>query len=118
MLLQEGEYGGKRYFKASTVNEFTKYQFSGNRRGLGFDKPAPERDKGATCKDASDASFGHSGFTGTFVWVDPKYDLIFVFLSNRTYPYSANNKLVESGIRSMMQARIYDAVLKRKTTDK
>ncbi|MEI6766623.1 MAG: glycoside hydrolase family 3 N-terminal domain-containing protein [Bacteroidota bacterium] len=114
MLLQEGEYGGKRYFKASTINEFTKYQFSGNRRGLGFDKPAPERDKGATCKDASDASFGHSGFTGTFVWVDPKYDLIFVFLSNRTYPYSANNKLVESGIRSMMQARIYDAVLKRK----
>jgi beta-N-acetylhexosaminidase len=110
MLIQSGEYGGERYYKQETVNEFTRYQYKDNRRGLGFDKPIQDRDGGPTCKAASDESFGHSGFTGTYVWADPKYDLVYVFLSNRTYPYSENNKLLESGIRTNIQSVIYSAI--------
>jgi beta-glucosidase-like glycosyl hydrolase/CubicO group peptidase (beta-lactamase class C family) len=110
MLIQGGEYGGERYYKAETVKEFTSYQFKNNRRGLGFDKPVPDREGGPTCKAVSDESFGHSGFTGTYVWADPKYQIVYVFLSNRTYPYSENNKLLESGIRTEIQSAIYKAV--------
>ena len=111
MLLQKGEYGGKVYFKPETVKKFTSYQFDNNRRGLGFDKPVLEKGQyGPTCEEASGESYGHSGFTGTFVWVDPKYQLIYIFLSNRTYPYSANNKLLSSGIRSKIQKIIYQAM--------
>jgi beta-N-acetylhexosaminidase len=111
MMLQKGEYGGRRYFKPETVNKFTAYQFSGNRRGLGFDKPVREKGaEGPTCDEASPESYGHSGFTGTFVWVDPKYQLVYVFLSNRTYPSSANNKLLSSGIRSKIQKIIYQSI--------
>jgi CubicO group peptidase (beta-lactamase class C family) len=111
MLLQKGEYGGKRYFKPETVDKFTSYQFSNNRRGLGFDKPVREKGAdGPTCDEASPESYGHSGFTGTFVWVDPKYQLVYVFLSNRTFPSSANNKLLSSGIRSKIQKVIYQAI--------
>ena len=94
MLLNGGEYNGVRYFKRSTIREWTSapYAKSGNHRGVGFDKrrlndnlPISER----TTKpyyyapSASKASYGHSGFTGTMVWADPKEDLIFIFLSNR-----------------------------------
>jgi CubicO group peptidase (beta-lactamase class C family) len=107
MLIQGGEYGGKRYYSPETVKEFTSYQFKNNRRGLGFDKPVPDRDGGPSCKAVSDESFGHSGFTGTYVWADPRYEIVYVFLSNRTYPYSENNKLLESGIRTEIQSVIY-----------
>jgi len=110
MLIQGGEYGGHRYFKAETVKEFTKYQFKNNRRGLGFDKPMPDREGGPTCKEVSDDSFGHSGFTGTYVWADPQHEIVYVFLSNRTYPNSENNKLLESGIRTKIQEVIYRAL--------
>lgn len=110
MLIQGGEYGGRRYFSPATITEFTRYQYKDNRRGLGFDKPVRDRDGGPSCKEASDESFGHSGFTGTYVWADPTRELVYVFLSNRTYPYSANNKLVESGIRTKIQEVIYQAL--------
>ena len=86
-------YGGKRYLSEATVREFTKVQYpeNDNRRGLGFDKPLLNNSELAV-KDAYPApessadSFGHSGFTGTFVWADPKDQLVFIFLSNRVYP--------------------------------
>lgn len=113
MLLQNGNYGREQYFKPSTVKLFTSYQFTNNRRGLGFDKPVREKNQnGPTCDEASEESYGHSGFTGTFVWVDPKYDLVYVFLSNRTYPYSSNNKLLASGIRTIIQKIIYQSLEK------
>ncbi len=115
MLLNEGEYGDHRFFMPETIQKFTSYQFDDNRRGLGFDKPVRDKSKGGpTCKEASPESYGHSGFTGTYVWVDPKYKLVYVFLSNRTYPYSANNKLVTSGIRTEIQKAIYQAIEKAK----
>ncbi len=115
MLLNEGLYGDYRFFMPETVQKFTAYQYDGNRRGLGFDKPVRDKSKGGpTCEEASPESYGHSGFTGTYVWVDPKYHLVYVFLSNRTYPYSANNKLVTSGIRTEIQKVIYKVVEKKK----
>ena len=111
MLLQNGTYGGKEYFSPATVREFTRVQFpaKGNRRGLGFDKPPlnPVFD-GPTCRSASPRSFGHSGFTGTYIWADPDNGLIYIFLSNRVYPSAANQKLSEMNIRTNIHQAAYD----------
>jgi len=111
MLLNDGEYGGKRYFLPSTVKEFIKIQFpeNGNRRGAGFDKPqinyTPD---GPSCKSASPDSFGHSGFTGTYFWADPDNQLLYVFLSNRVYPSASNQKISEMNIRTEIHQKMYD----------
>lgn len=112
MLLNEGSYAGVRYLKPATIHKFTKHWFSkdtNNRRSLGFDKPSLE---GASpcAPSASDKSFGHSGFTGTFIWCDPEYNLSFVFLSNRVYPDAENNRLAKMGIRTEIQELIYQAI--------
>ncbi|MCB2220565.1 MAG: serine hydrolase [Bacteroidetes bacterium] len=115
MLLQRGKYGGREYFRESTVRQFTKQQFplNENRRGIGFDKPEPEnRDKGPTCSSASLESFGHSGFTGTYAWADPKYNLVYVFLSNRVNPTAANIKLIQNNTRTEIMQVIYNAIEK------
>jgi CubicO group peptidase (beta-lactamase class C family) len=115
MYLQMGYYGGKLYFNPNTVREFTKVQFPGssNRRALGFDKPNPgipgEKNK-FPAADSSPASYGHSGFTGTFVWNDPENQLLFIFLSNRVYPTRKNLMLTELNIRTEMQQAIYEAI--------
>lgn len=110
MLLNGGEYNGKRYFKSETVKLFTTSQFQGNRRGLGFDKPAAGKNIGPTSTLCSQETYGHTGFTGTCVWVDPKYDLVYVFLSNRVHPDENNKKLVELNIRTDIQDIIYQAI--------
>ncbi len=113
MLLQNGEYAGEKYLDQETIEEFTKSQFplAENRRGIGFDKPLLEFDtNGPTCKDASPGSYGHSGFTGTYVWVDPKENFIYIFLSNRIYPDAANWKIVEFDIRTNLHQAFYDAI--------
>jgi len=113
MLLWKGEYGGKRYINPATVEEFTRVQFpqNGNRRGLGFDKPALIKGQdGPTCSEASPSSYGHSGFTGTFVWADPEEQLVYVFLSNRVYPDAENTKLAKLNIRTDIQHVIYKAI--------
>jgi beta-N-acetylhexosaminidase len=117
MMLQNGEYAGIKFFDTSTVKEFTKYQFpdNKNRRGLGFDKPALNpKEAGPCCKSASASSYGHSGFTGTFFWVDPDENLIYIYLSNRVYPDPNNKKLTEMGIRTEIQQVIYDAIANSK----
>jgi beta-N-acetylhexosaminidase len=118
MLLQGGIYGGKRYLEAETIKEFTERQFplNDNRRGIGFDKPLPEYStEGPACKSASPASFGHMGFTGTYIWVDPKNQLVFIFLSNRVYPDAENNKLSGMSIRPKIHQFFYDAIEKSAT---
>jgi beta-glucosidase-like glycosyl hydrolase/CubicO group peptidase (beta-lactamase class C family) len=113
MLLNDGSYGGKQYFLPSTVREFTRVQFpeKGNRRGLGFDKPLPaSTPDGPACESASPGSFGHSGFTGTYIWADPSANLIYVFLSNRVYPDSKNNRITEMNIRTRIHQEMYDIV--------
>ncbi len=115
MYLQKGTYGGVEYFSSSVMDEFTKVQFpdNDNRRGLGFDKPLLNN-KELTgvhcypCPSASPSSFGHSGFTGTYIWVDPDYDLIFIFLSNRVYPTRNNTKILKMNIRTNVLQAFYD----------
>ena len=113
MFLQGGHYGGKRYLQPQTINVFNQRYFAdqNNRRGIGFDKQQYE-DPGPTCLCASDSSFGHSGFTGTFAWADPEYGLLYVFLSNRTYPSMENTRLVDTNFRSEVQRVIYNALKK------
>ena len=113
MYLQKGFYGGKRFLKSSTVAKFNKRYYADKkiRRGLGFDKPQLNPDIEATCGCVSDASFGHSGFTGTYTWADPKSGIVYVFLSNRVYPTMDNNGLIKENIRTKIQQIIQDAML-------
>lgn len=110
MYLQKGVYGNKRYFTSATVDTFTACQFcdEGNRRGLGFDKPLLEEGNGPTSELASNKSFGHTGFTGTMAWADPENGMIFIFLSNRTYPSMDNRKLMKWDVRTKLQSEFYN----------
>jgi beta-N-acetylhexosaminidase len=113
LFLNKGSYAGMQFFDAKTTSEFTKQQFPGNKRGAGFDRP--NASGGGTCdKLASQQSFGHSGFTGTLAWADPKDKVIFVFLSNRVHPDQDNWKLRDMGIRTEIQHVVYEAVNSRK----
>lgn len=112
MYLQKGKANGYEFITSKTLNDFNRcyYCNQGNRRGVGFDKPQLEGN-GSTCGCVSDISFGHMGFTGTYAWVDPDQELIFVFLSNRTYPSMSNNLLGKNNIRTRMQELIYKALI-------
>ena len=111
MYLQDGFYGGTRFLDSRTIKKFNTCYFCDKnvRRGVGFDKPQLE-DKGPTCGCVSRKSFGHSGFTGTYTWADPEEEIVYVFLSNRTYPSSSNTLLIKSGLRTRIQKAIYDAI--------
>jgi beta-N-acetylhexosaminidase len=115
MLIQNGQYGGRQYIQPKTVREFTRVQFpqNGNRRGLGFDKPLLNPSPEGPCYEgASPSSFGHTGFTGILVWADPTNDLVYIFLSNRTFPDSKNTKLAGMNIRTNIQKIAYDLLKK------
>jgi beta-glucosidase-like glycosyl hydrolase/CubicO group peptidase (beta-lactamase class C family) len=102
MFLDGGAYGGHQYIDSSVVQQFTCCPFCdrGNRRGLGFDKPEPNPNKASPVeRNASLESFGHSGYTGTFCWVDPQRQLVYIFLSNRVHP-SDGKKLYTLGTRT------------------
>jgi len=93
------------------VKEYTSVQFpeNDNRRGLAFDKPSLKGDERTYIADsASPASFGHSGFTGTFLWIDPEKDLVLIFLSNRVHPYRGNRKLYSMNFRPQLHQAAYD----------
>jgi len=113
MYLQKGYYGGERYLKPQTIDTFNKRYYLGDkvRRGLGFDKPQLNPKINATCGCMSENSFGHSGFTGTYVWADPETQIVYVFLSNRVYPTMDNNKLGKENIRTAVQQFIVDAII-------
>lgn len=113
MLLDGGMFSGQTFLKKSTIDYFTAYHSGISRRGLGFDKPEKDnatRKEPYPCLSASPETFGHTGFTGTCVWVDPKYDLIYVFLSNRVNPVENNPRLSGLSIRGRIQETIYQAM--------
>ena len=112
MYLQNGYYGGKRFFSKETMDSFnTCYYCKENvRRGVGFDKPQLGT-VGPTCGCVSDSSFGHSGFTGTLAWADPESEIVYVFLSNRTFPTADNRKLITSNLRTIIQEAIQEAIV-------
>lgn len=113
MYLQKGNYGGVQYITNATFDTFNTCHFcdTGNRRGLGFDKPQLGKE-GPTCGCVSKSSFGHTGFTGTMVWADPETEIVYIFLSNRTFPNAnATNKLSKENIREDIQKIIQNAIL-------
>jgi len=113
LYLNEGNYGGEQIIAAESLREFTNCQYceEGNRRGLGFDKPLIkyDRQRSSVAEAASPESFGHSGYTGTFTWVDPKQELIYIFLSNRVYPTRANKGIYQYNIWPRIHAVLYQA---------
>ena len=116
MYLNGGVYGGRRYLTTATIDYFTQNIEDGNRRAMGFDKPELDTTKiGPTCWEVSPESFGHTGFTGTMVWADPTYNLIYIFLSNRVYPQAWNIKLLEMDVRTNVQQAIYESILHGET---
>jgi CubicO group peptidase (beta-lactamase class C family) len=113
MLLNGGIFNGVGYLDPATIKLFTSYHSKISRRGYGFDKPEKDnasRDDPYPSLSASPETFGHTGFTGTCVWVDPKYDLVYIFLSNRVYPGRDNPKLSSMRIRGKIQEVFYRAI--------
>ena len=115
MLLNGGTFNGRKYLNAETIKLFTAYNSNISRRGLGFDKP--EKDN-ATLKEpypsklCSPLTFGHTGYTGTCVWADPKYNIVYIFLSSRVNPDGGDNlKLSRMNVRGKIQDQIYKAML-------
>ena len=114
MLVNRGVFAGKRYLKASTVELFTSYQSDISRRGIGWDKREKEvSESGDTYPSpyCSEATFGHYGYTGTAVWADPKYNFVYVFLSNRVNPRGGANTILQHlNVRSKVQDAFYVAM--------
>jgi beta-glucosidase-like glycosyl hydrolase/CubicO group peptidase (beta-lactamase class C family) len=113
MYMQKGYYGGKRYFKGTTIDKFNHRYYANDsiRRGVGFDKPQLKKNEKATCDCVSESSFGHSGFTGTYTWADPETEIVYVFLSNRVYPTMENTGLITENIRTEIQKIIQEAIV-------
>ncbi len=111
MNLQRGIYGGQRVFLPTTVPYFTQTLSNRSHRALGWDKPNPESTSSVyLAPQASERSFGHTGFTGNVVWADPDQDLIFVFLSNRIFPTGGNNAINTTKLRRRIHEVIYSAI--------
>ena len=108
LLLNDGQYGDKRYLSANRIRLFTAYD-SRARRGLGFDKPRPVKYPSFSGRLPQEG-FGHTGFTGTCIWADPEEQLIYIFLSNRVHPTNNNNRFYTDNIRKRIHEVIYDAL--------
>jgi beta-glucosidase-like glycosyl hydrolase/CubicO group peptidase (beta-lactamase class C family) len=120
MYLNYGYYGGDRYISEATMKEWTRRHFEklDNRRGYGFDKPYPRNNlrrfgEAYPAPMSSDASFGHSGFTGTFAWADPVTGILFLFFSNRVYPTRMNNMINHLKLRELIQQTAYEILQNR-----
>ena len=112
MLLNKGYYGGYNFLKPTTVEQYTRRHWASSRRGLGFDLKELNPDKTENMSEyASRNSFGHLGFTGTAAFADPDNDIIYIFLSNRTYPSMRNNKLGKNNYRPKIQSLIYKSLI-------
>ncbi|MFV0482489.1 MAG: serine hydrolase domain-containing protein, partial [Bacteroidales bacterium] len=118
MYLNGGEYGGVRYIKKEVLDEFTKAQYpeNDNRRGIGFDKPlldnpSQDFDNAYPTPEVSLESYGHSGFTGTFFWIDPKNQLIYIFLSNRVNPTRDNSLIYKLNVRPSIHRAMYRSII-------
>ncbi|MBZ0242294.1 MAG: serine hydrolase [Bacteroidales bacterium] len=117
LFMDGGVFNEHQYLKPETVKYFTtaSYKNKDNRRGNGFDMPPvnPKYKYRTPGESASDASFGHTGFTGTFAWADPEHELVVVFLSNRVHPDSSNPLLMRLNIRTNIHELFYKAIENR-----
>ena len=113
LFLNQGSYGGQKFIEPSTIDLFTTRHNRSTRRALGFDMKELNPDKTMNmAEEASPNTFGHLGFTGTVAWVDPDEELIFIFLSNRTYPTMKSNKLNKENYRPKLQSVVYRSIIK------
>ncbi len=111
MLLNGGNYMGQNFLKKETIARWTTRFNGSSRRGLGFDMKETDPARSKNMSDlASMNTFGHTGFTGNAIWADPDKNLIFVFLSNRTYPSMENNKLINGDFRPRAQSIVYRSI--------
>ncbi|HUR30462.1 MAG TPA: glycoside hydrolase family 3 N-terminal domain-containing protein [Saprospiraceae bacterium] len=111
MLMNGGSYGGKKFIDPDVLKMFTTRYGRSTRRGLGFDmKELDSRKNLLTSYLASSSTYGHTGFTGICVWNDPKNNLVYIFLSNRTFPSMNNNMLSTYNIRERIHSRAYKAI--------
>lgn len=111
MNLQKGTYGDQRIFNPLTVPYFSQTLSNRSHRALGWDKPNAESQSSVyLASQASARSFGHTGFTGNVVWVDPDEELIFVFLSNRIYPTAGNTSINTTKLRRRIHELVYSAI--------
>jgi serine-type D-Ala-D-Ala carboxypeptidase len=115
--LNGGRYGNEQLMAELAVQEFTRCQYcaeEGVHRGLGFDKPFIEYVPGRSsyAKSASPESFGHTGYTGTFTWADPKSTLLVIFFTNRVYPSRLNQVLTQRNLRPRLHQAVYDSLIK------
>ena len=115
-MIQKGAYNNKRLFSSDSFDTFNYcyYCDKDNRSGVGFDKPQIEGKHGSTFGGVSRNSFGHFGYTGSMAWADPDEEIIFVFLSNRTYPTRENTLLQTSNIRTRSQEIVYKSLIDSK----
>lgn len=119
LLLNGGSIGGQTFIKKSTIDLFTAYHSEESRRGYGFDKPEKDnadRKEPYPCATASALTYGHTGFTGTCVWIDPTYNLVYIFLSNRVNSFGPN-KLAQMDIRGKVQEVIYKTIVANPRND-
>ncbi|MGR3811078.1 glycoside hydrolase family 3 N-terminal domain-containing protein [Jiulongibacter sp. NS-SX5] len=110
MNLQKGAYGGRRYLYPETVKHFSTNYTAKSHRGIGWNKPHPDADLSSIASNASPNTYGHTGFTGTVVWVDPDRQLIFIMLANRVYPRDNNRKLMQLEVRRRVHEVINAAI--------
>lgn len=110
MNLNKGKVGDKQFLSESTVNLFTTNRSARSQRALGWDKLPSDGESNFVSNKVSPSSYGHSGYTGTLVWIDPEKELVFVFLSNRVNPSAANNKINTLKIRRKVMDLVYGAL--------
>ncbi len=115
MFLQKGQYAEVKYLNKNTLELFTKKPFPNNRRAIGFDA-TDGNGVGPACGLSTDISYGHTGFTGCMVWIDPAYNFIYIFLSNRIYPDIENKKILEKNVREKSQLLLYQSFLNYSNT--
>ena len=108
MLLNGGALEDKRYLSEATCRLFTTETSAISFRGVGFDKPDAGDLKNSSCSASTPvAVYGHTGSTGTCVWVDPQHKTVYVFLSNKVCPDVWNTKLGDMKICQGIQETIY-----------
>ncbi len=111
MLLNGGSYGGYQFLKPQTIQIYTRRYTNSTRRGLGFDMKELNEDKTLNvAEECSEKAFGHLGFTGTSVFADPEHDLVFIFLSNRTFPTMENKVFNRKNYRPRIQSIAYRSI--------
>jgi len=110
MNLNKGSFGNKQFISEQTINLFTNSKATRSYRVLGWDKLPSDGDSNFVSNKVSPSSYGHSGYTGTLVWIDPEKELVFVFLSNRVNPSAGNNKINTLKIRRKVMDIVYKSM--------